>query len=63
LRGALRLGHALVDRLLVGLELLAQQLDAPARLVVVEQLGARGRRRGRGEQDEEREAPHQYSPL
>ena len=46
-----------------GLELLAQELDAPARLVVVEQLGERaGSAAAAGEQDEEREAPHQYSP-
>ena len=51
------------DLALIFGELLPQQLDAPARLVVVEQALRRGIER-HGAADEEREASeHQYSPL
>ena len=66
-RGFLRRGFGLAQarlgRLAVGLDLLAQQLDAPARLVVVEQaLGNGGARRQNGEDPECQRPQHQYSP-
>ncbi len=71
-RGRLDLGEPLLDQLLVGLDRLAKQVDALARLIVVEQA-LRQRRAGRQQQDRKRggerrrrgarQPPHQYSPV